>query len=162
MYQLLDTNLFVGSVSDANLYKKDEWAVVHASRAVHYRIFGLNKLSDELRKKHPHYIIYENNKRLSFNWGKEVMHFDRKIIKQTFTQILDFIDKQINNSKVLVHCDLGLSRSPSLCLLYLAKRTDLISNNSYAEARVDFEKIYPHYKPTSIVKYLSCHWDNIE
>ena len=74
---------------------------------------------------------------------------------------MTFIDKHIDKEKVLVHCNQGFSRSPSISLLYLA-RAGKISKNSYQEAKVDFNEIYQEYKPgNGIALYMNHHWDTL-
>ena len=65
-----------------------------------------------------------------------------------FLASLDFIEKHISKRKVIIHCNLGLSRAPSIALLYLAKRAKVINGESYVEAAKDFVQIFPLYKPS--------------
>ena len=44
--------------------------------------------------------------------------------------------------KVLVHCNQGMSRSPGIGLLYLAKE-GMIDNSSFEKALAEFKEIYP-------------------
>ncbi len=41
---------------------------------------------------------------------------------EVFVRALDFIDKWYDGKNILINCDLGQSRSPTIALLYLAKR----------------------------------------
>ena len=76
---------------------------------------------------------------------------------------LDFIEKHISKRKVIIHCNLGLSRAPSIALLYLAKRAKVINGESYVEAAKDFVQIFPLYKPSrGIVLYLSIKWPELQ
>ena len=93
--------------------------------------------------KDPKYYNYQNN-------GAKV-----------FMQILDFMDVN-KDRKILVNCNQGQSRSPSLVLLYLAKRLMLISHNSFEEAKKDFMQIYPNYLPAlGIQLFLTQSWNYI-
>lgn len=161
MFQLLETNLFVGGISNKNLYKNKEWAVVHATQTVHYEILGWNRRFNKSLKEHPNYLIYEKNNRLSLNWMDGAAYLYEEGGTATFIKILDFIEQWIKIKKVMVHCDEGISRSPSLCLLYLAKRAHKISKVSFKKAKEDFEKIYPYYCPGGIADYLDQNWDKI-
>ena len=74
---------------------------------------------------------------------------------------LKFIDKNIKNKKILIHCNHGLSRSPSLALLYLAKK-GIINNQSYNDAVKDFLKMFSNYNPNNgIASYLRTEWGNL-
>ena len=64
--------------------------------------------------------------------------------------------------KLLVRCNQGGSRAPSLALLFLAKCRAALSNDSYLEARSEFEKLYPGYKPgPGIQAYLRSKWHKL-
>ena len=72
-----------------------------------------------------------------------------------------FIEKNISERKVLVHCNQGLSRSPSIALLYLATQK-YIANNSYSDAIADFRKMYPAFNPgRGIALYMNNNWAKI-
>ena len=161
MIKLLDTNLYVGNMEDSEYFENDEWAVVHATQTVHYKLFGWNRTTNKPDTKHSNYIYYENENKLSLNWVDGGAHLYKWSGNETFIKILDFIDKWIDKKYILVHCDQGYSRSPSLCLLYLAKRAKLINNNSFDEARDEFIKIYPQYNPSGIADYIRKNWNNI-
>ena len=57
------------------------------------------------------------------------MSFIAPIIVDT---ALGAIDRHIGEFKVLVHCNQGLSRSPSIALLYLLKHTDALGSQDPA------------------------------
>ena len=60
---------------------------------------------------------------------------------------------------LIVHCNCGLSRAPSLALLFLAKRREAIAAESYAAARSAFEKLLPAYAPgEGIRRFLTDRW----
>ncbi len=162
MKQLLNKDLFVGAISDISKINYDEWAVVHATQTVHYQIFGWNRISNKPDRNHPNYIYYEKDNRLSLNWVDGGAFLYKWSGPETFNIILDFIDKWISLKKVLIHCDQGFSRSPSLCLLFLAKREHRISNESFFEAKKDFIKIYPDYAPGGIGDYIRDNWIDIQ
>ena len=64
--------------------------------------------------------------------------------------------------KLLVHCNQGGSRALSLALLFLAKCRAALSNDSYLEARSEYEKLYPGYKPgPGIQAYLRSKWHKL-
>lgn len=72
-----------------------------------------------------------------------------------------FIDKHIATKKVLVHCNQGLSRSPSIVMLHLAIRGH-IANDSYSSAVTDFRRMYPYFSPgRGIALYMNNNWEEI-
>jgi len=154
--------LYVGGLQDRKLVDNvDNFAIVSCVSSLHYQL--LNKKKGELKQTDSEYILWTNgDKLMSLNWfdGSESMYDYSGVV--TFELILDFIADQLyRGSKVLIHCNQGLSRSPSVALLYLAKRAHMISSESYDVARSDFEKIYPEYAPKGIADYLRKHWDEI-
>ena len=161
MYKLLDTNLYIGTMNDLDQINSQDWAVVHATQTVHYKIFGWNRKTNKPDKNHPSYICYEKDNRLSLNWVDGEARLYNWSGPKTFIKILNFIDKWIQTKKILIHCDQGQSRSPTLGLLYLAKRSKLIPSQSFDLARVEFTKLYPCYSPSGIATYVKNNWNDI-
>jgi hypothetical protein len=77
-----------------------------------------------------------------------------------FLDFLAFADRHWKEgASLLVHCNCGLSRAPSLALLFLAKRREAIAAESYAAARSAFEKLLPAYAPgEGIRRFLTDRW----
>jgi len=162
MRQILSTKLFIGSIDDLIGLPEAEWAFVHATQTIHYKIMGWNRTTNKPNKDNPKYIIYENSNHLSLNWVDGAAYLYNWSGPVTFTKVLNFIDKWLPSKNVLVHCDQGYSRSPSICLLYLAKRMKIILNDSYQNAYRDFISIFPEYSPSGIGDYIKSNWDKIE
>jgi len=147
-------NLFVGNESDCFYHEKEHWAVIHACKSpCHQRILCY---TGSLPENHPNYLVYENGNHLFLN----IIDPPAPLFKtQLFTQSLDFISNRISERKVLIHCNNGLSRAPSIALLFLAKRFQAISNENFMLAATDFKKLYPYYQPgRGIVCYLAQNW----
>jgi hypothetical protein len=162
MVQLPQTNLFIGSLSDLSQTNEQEWAFVHATQTVHYQIFGWNRTTNKPNKNHPNYIFYEKDNRLSLNWVDGAAYLYNWSGTETFIKVLNFIDRWILKRTVLIHCDQGQSRSPTLGLLYLAKRLKTIPNDSFLSAKTDFIKMYPNYIPSGIGEYVEQKWNEIK
>jgi len=154
MKNVLNGKLYVGNTEDNYTVNKNEWAIIHATQTIHYQIFGWNRTTNKPDKTHPNYIYYEKDNQLSLNWVDGAAFLYKWSGNDTFIKVLDFIDKWIPVRNVLVHCDQGISRSPALCLLYLAKRQKVIPNGSYKEAKDEFLKIVPEYSPGGIGDYI--------
>jgi predicted protein tyrosine phosphatase len=77
-----------------------------------------------------------------------------------FSSFLDFAMKHWDDGKKLViHCNQGQSRAPSLALLFLARALSVIDDSSYSSARDEFQKLYPRYQPgTGIQAYFTQNW----
>lgn len=162
MTKLFDTHLYVGDINDLQRVNDKEWAIVHATQTIHYQYFGWNRTYNKPDKSHPNYIVYESDNHLSLNWVDGPAHLYSWSGSETFSRVLDFIERWICHRNVLVHCDQGYSRSPSICMLFLAKRGNLISNVSYEDARNDFLKVYSHFNPGGIGEYINDNWEKIK
>ena len=157
MYEVAK-GLFIGTERDCFYSERNEWAVLHAckspchQRALNYR--------GSLSPTHPCYLTYERGNHLYLN----IIDPPQPLFKPPlFIESLKFIDKHIKDRNILIHCNLGLSRAPSIALLWLAKRTDLISNESFQSAAISFKQIYPYFQPGhGISYYLTQNWSNFE
>ncbi len=151
-------NLFIGTERDCFYTQKNKWAVIHACKSpCHQQALGYR---GSLPKHHPHYLVYERGSDLFLNM---IDPNEPLFMPPLFIASLDFIETHIAKRKVLIHCNLGLSRSPSLALLYLAKRAKVINGKSYEEATKDLIKLYPNYLPRKgIAHYLDLHWKELK
>jgi hypothetical protein len=152
-------NLYTGSAKGLIFTNKTEWFIVGASQIFHYYRLGWKLGYPD--KASLHYLIHEQSNYLTLNW----VDGDKRLFlwydEQKFKQILDIIENKYKTKKVFIHCDLGESRGPSLTLLFLAKRLGIISNASFEDAKGDFLKLYPQYKPAGIGDYLADLWYKI-
>ena len=87
-------------------------------------------------------------------------HDPAYIHKQIVDAALIFIDKGLAaGRRVLVHCNQGESRGPSLGLLYLASRTDALPRSTLDAAEAKFRQLYPGYLPKEGMRgFLRLHW----
>jgi hypothetical protein len=155
-------NLYVGDTEGLVFTNKKDWAIVHVSQKYHYSLFGWDHKGNKPPKNHPHYLKYKESSEMSLNLvdGGAAMYEWFGVVG--FKEVLDFIDDNAKlGKKILIHCDKGESRSPSIALLYMAKRLNILNKNSYLEACSQFTKIYPKYNPLGIAEYLYINWKNI-
>lgn len=147
-------NLFIGTERDCFYTQTNEWAVIHACKSpCHQKALGYR---GSLPNHHPNYLVYERGNHLFLNM---IDPNEPLFMPPLFIASLDFIEKHIPKRKVLIHCNEGLSRSPSLGLLYLAKRAKVVDGKSYGKAIKDFIKLFPSYRPgKGIALYLRLHW----
>lgn len=151
-------NLFVGTTSVCRHDQDNEFAVIHACKTpCHQKKLGY---TGSLSPSHPHYLIHEAGNHLYLN----VVDMDRilpKFADPIFSKAIKFIDANIVGKNVIVHCNLGKSRSPAIALVYMA-RSGIISNESYQNAVSDFRKRYPGYNPgLGINNYLQNNWEKL-
>lgn len=136
----------------------NECAIVHACKSpCHQRAVGYR---GNLQNTHPNYLVLEEQYDLYLNIIDPPVPLFMPLL---FIRFMNFSTKHWNEGrKLLIHCNQGESRAPSLALLFMAKSLSAISNNSYYDARSDFEKIYPNYKPGKGIEiYFAKHWNSL-
>jgi predicted protein tyrosine phosphatase len=152
-------NLFVGDQSDCEsiMPQLDGWAVVHACKEPYHRQ-ALGYVGKAAAKNHPEYLVARRGLRLILNMVDvdNPAFFDMGMIRQA----LDFIDEHRRGGlKVLVHCNLGESRAPSIALLYLAARLKALPVEALDLAEARFRTLYPDYNPKpGIREHLRQNW----
>ena len=119
------------------------------------------KYAGTLPKTHPNYLWVEKGIHLALNM---IDPDEPLFVPETFVKAMDFIDAARHAGPVLVHCNQGLSRAPSIALVYLAKRTSWIGDvhRSFEEARDAFSQRWPWYAPgRGLVKFLTVMWPHL-
>lgn len=153
----ITNNIFVGSDLDC-FDAKPGWAVVHACKVpCHRRAVGY---VGNLPASHSNYLFLVRGENLYLNMIDPPVPLFRPLL---FATTLEFVGRHMSEGKnILIHCNRGESRAPTLALIVLAKRLHLISAESYDLARQEFTRIYPHYYPgRGIQSYLAEAWDDI-
>jgi hypothetical protein len=161
-------NLFCGNDQDwLNLEKQfingsfvdqptQNWAVLHAAKEPNHRQF-VGYTGRGCPKESHEYLWAERGNRLALNIvdAPKPEFFDKSMIDKA----LDFIDEKLKNGmKVLVHCNEGMSRSPSLVLLYLIKH-GIIKGNTFEDCEAVFMQVYPEYNPGAGIRgFMKEHW----
>lgn len=151
--------LYVGTVRDITPTGPPDWSLVSATQTIHYPLIGWDRKYNKPDRNHPNYIVLEQERHLSLNWVDGAAHLYQWSGPETFRRILDFIDRELADGRnVLVRCDQGYSRSPSVALLHMAKRMQLLPADSFLSARDAFVAIYPGYQPSGIADYINENW----
>jgi hypothetical protein len=134
------------------------FAVVHACKSpCHQKAVGYH---GSLPSHHPNYLWLEQPQNLYLNLiDPPVPLF--KI--ESFRCFLAFATAQYKEgATLLIHCNQGESRAPSLALLFLAKRIQAIPTGSFLEAKEAFSMLYPAYLPgRGIEQFLTMQWSEI-
>ena len=158
MHEILP-NLFIGSELDYENHVRwlPGWMVVHACKEPYHRT-ALGYTGRAAPKDHPEYLIARRGDRLVLNLvdAPQPEYIPGVIIDSA----LEFIHTGLQRpAKVLVHCNQGESRSPSIGLLYLARYTALLPTTTLEDAERQYRQLYPEYNPnTGIRGFLSLNW----
>lgn len=150
--------IYIGKDTDCSWSERYGWAVVHACKhPCHRHAVGYK---NKLPSSHPFYLIYRRKSHLVLNLVDMDQLIDR-FMRPIIMAFYSFMD-EMEGRKILIHCNRGESRAPSLALLYLTKRRNLIPDDSFDAARNSFKKIYPLYNPgRGFNKYLTQHWNTL-
>jgi hypothetical protein len=156
MHQVQD-RLYVGDDSDC-LPRNEEWTVVHACKhPCHQDAVGY---TGSLGSSHPHYLSYREGDDLYLN----MIDPDRPMfMPEMFEDFFAFsIPRWEDGDRLLIHCNQGRSRSPSLSFLLMAAKSEEVPGESFAAARRQFEEMYPPYRPSRGIEiYLQSNWDGL-
>lgn len=146
-------NLFVGN--DLDCANSSGFAVIHACKTCHQKAL---RYTGSLTSSNPNYLFFQKDKNLFLN-----MVDMRKVLEQKFTNpIMEsailFINENVEKRRVLIHCNQGFSRSPSIALIYLSL-INILPNTFYLDAKNDFTKVFPEYNPGSGIElYMMNNW----
>lgn len=153
-------NLFVGNENDYEhkVRNQEGWSVIHACKEPYHRQ-ALGYRGRAASKDHPEYLMAKRENRLILNLVD--VEDPAYIAKEIMDEALQFIEQSLSaDRKVLIHCNQGMSRSPGIGLLYLA-REGVINNTSFQEALAEFEKIYPGINMAGGMRgFLEENWDD--
>jgi hypothetical protein len=137
---------------------REGWAVVHACKSpCHQAAVGYR---GSLKPEHPHYLVLEQNNDLFLN----IIDPPVPLFKlDTFTSFLRFAEKHWNNRfNLLIHCNQGESRAPTLALLLMAKSLGALPSESFLDAKKALLSLYPSYFPgRGIQTFLDQNWQSI-
>jgi hypothetical protein len=150
-------NLYIGNDTHCNWSPHNHWAVIHACKyPCHSKAVGYK---GNLKPNHPYYLVYKRDNHLVLNMVDMEQELLARFTNPIMHAAMEFIENNISTKKILIHCNQGLSRSPSIALLYLARRSH-IASETYFLATSEFRTMYPLYNPgAGITAYLNRNWD---
>lgn len=166
MIEVID-NLYVGGDKDYERIKDNKgWSIIRACKegpGGHRQTLGYESLG---APKDKNYLSVRKGNRLVLNMldltkeysiadsGKDIKK-SLEFIDKMVDEALDFIDERIKaGDKVLVSCNMGISRSPTTAFLYMKKAGEF-PEYSYKWARQIFKTLYPPYKPNVVMDRYS-------
>ncbi len=150
-------NLHVGSERDEqSLRGQVGWFFIHACKEPYHRQ-ALGYTGRAAAKTHPEYLIALRNGRLILNLVDvdDPSYISPEIIDAALEAIRDNIQQR----RILLHCNQGQSRSPGIALLYLLRHTDRLAPTDMAAAIAAFHTIYPPFAPArGMAEYIRLNW----
>lgn len=132
-------------------------AVLHACKnPCHLQFVGYK---GSLPPTHAEYLVARRGSHLAVNIIDPALPLFRT---EVFLAALDFLDEWTPQGSLLCHCNNGLSRAPSIALLWLAKRAKAFLGSSWPEAKAAFTRIMPAYTPgKGIEAFIEAKWEEI-
>ena len=156
----IHSRIFVGNQEDFenNVIRRTNWYVVHACKEPYHRNL-LGYSGRAAPKNHPEYLYAKRPNALFLNL---IDADDPKYIPKEIIDIaLHKIDSESKMGRsILVHCNQGESRSPTIGILYLCA-IGLYSEDDYLAAKKQFTRVYPEYNPANgMMLFAMKHWEN--
>lgn len=151
-------NLSFGDIGACLPGKRAGKAVVHACKAPCHKS-AVRYFGKSIPENHPNFLFLEREKNLYLNMIDPDVPLFRM---ESFTKFLDFAQRHIKEREVIIHCNRGESRAPSLALLFMAKRLKSLPAESYDAAASEFASKFPCCPSSGIQLWLREHWSEIE
>lgn len=153
-------DLFVGDQNDYEFTVAHllGWAVVHACKLPYHKQ-AVGYSSQAAPRGHPEYLVARRGARIMLN----IVDTDNPAFfskEGLIDPALNFLDEQRSKElKILIHCNQGESRAPSIALLYMAARLGVLPTDSLEAAEVRFRPLYPNYFPKPGIRgHLRQYW----
>lgn len=145
--------LYYGNLDSVHQAQMPEAAIIHACKEpCHKQAVGY---SHKLEPTHPHYLSLSRGNQLYLNMIDPPLPL---FSLGLFNAFFAFVEMHLHQRPLLIHCNQGMSRAPSLALLVMAKRLSLLPNESYETARAAFAANYPYCPGKGISLFLSKNW----
>lgn len=148
--------LYVGHDQDWELAVKGlpTWATVHCAKEPYHRD-AVGYSEPGAPKDHFEYLVARRGRELCLNMvdSKDPAYIPLEMVKAAVHWI--FAEHRLGR-QVLVHCNRGESRGPTVALLFLARELD----RNFPKSEEKFMKVYPPYRPgTGCRQFAMQNWD---
>jgi predicted protein tyrosine phosphatase len=157
-------SLWIGSAADyeskvitGNALDRAGWAVVQAAKDPYHRA-ALGYTTRNAPKSNPEHLVAQRGNRLILNMIDAA--YPAAFNAGAIHQALSFTAKSLATGlTVLIHCNQGRSRSPSLAMLYLHATTAAYDSLSFQQAESRFMATYRAYAPAAGIRtFVANHW----
>lgn len=141
-------NIFIGSEQDYYATQGEpNWAILHCCKnPFHCQFVGYR---GNLPPNHPDYALKRINNEMALNlvdmdkFSANYLEFNKYMFETAFL----FLDEYRNiGCKLLIHCNQGESRGPTIGMLYAA-RLGLFNYANFDSTVQAFRTVYPFYNP---------------
>jgi len=143
--------IFTGNDNDALevlSMPEDDWYILHTAKEPYHRAF-LQYVGRGAPKDHPEYLVARRGNRMALNMvdAKSPEFFSREMIEAG----LNFLEEGYKaGKKLLIHCNQGESRGPSVAMLFIYKRIidpETETFTPFGNAEEKMKCSYPAYNP---------------
>ncbi|HHU80045.1 MAG TPA: dual specificity protein phosphatase family protein [Acholeplasmataceae bacterium] len=154
------SNIYCGDEIDARkVIGLSDWVILHCCKdPFHKELVGYR---GNLNSSHPNYSYIIKGNRMALNlvdmdfYSPNYLEFNYNM----FTTAFSFLDNNSSDKKILIHCNQGESRGPSLTMLYL-KHVGYFKEDSYLSAKIKFYQMYPKFNPKrNIITNIEVLWE---
>lgn len=141
-------NIFIGSENDYySISNPQEWAVLHCCKnPFHCQFVGYR---GNLPSAHPDYALKQIGNEMALNlvdmdkYSPNYLMFNKNMFETAFKFLDEYRQK---GYKILIHCNQGESRAPTLGMLYIAK-LGAFNYKDFGATVEEFVSMYPDYNP---------------
>lgn len=153
-------NIYCGDEIDAKaVIGSAEWVILHCCKyPFHKEMVGY---STKIEQTHPNYSHIIKGSRMALNlvdmdtYSPSYLEFNYIMFSEAFK----FLDNGSLGKKILIHCNQGESRGPSLTMLYL-KHVGYFRKESFTSAKNRFYQMYPKFNPKrNIITNIEVLWE---
>jgi hypothetical protein len=157
-------NLFVGTgndlihVDDGAKGIKEGWYVISAGKHPWHKE-ALGYSGNAAPKEHPEYLMARRPNRLILNLidAPDPAYIPQAIMDIAIHDIGTELEK---GNKVLIHCNQGGSRAPTIALLWLHAHDPEYAGLDYDGAAEKFRDVYPDFAPAKGMEgYARANWE---
>jgi hypothetical protein len=154
------SGLFVGPQTEyeSRIRHESGWVVVQACKEPYHRE-AVGYTTPMPPEGHPEYWFARRGNRVCLNLVDAPDPAD--IPPEAMDAAVEFIHQQLTSgARVFLHCQMAMSRSPGIAMLYLGTHTDSLPSASFEAALSQFCQLYPTFSPRpGILGFLRSRWE---